>query len=133
MPEAEHRQILELIPAYALNSLDADEVVMVRHHLRGCESCQAELAAYEGVIDLMPLAALDVQPSRALKGRLMAQIHAAPTEDLAAAVPHEPSKPERSWWMGISQAIQDLFAGPRWRPLLALFVIALLASNVLLW
>jgi anti-sigma-K factor RskA len=35
--------------------------------------------------------------------------------------------------MGLSQAVQNLFAGPRWRPVLVLFVIALLVSNVLLW
>jgi anti-sigma factor RsiW len=78
MPDAEHHQILELIPAYALNSLYADEAAVVHQHLPGCESCRAELAAYEGVINLMPLAAPDVQPSRALKGRLMSQIQAAP-------------------------------------------------------
>ncbi|GMQ78762.1 MAG: anti-sigma factor [Anaerolineae bacterium] len=133
MPDAEYKHILELIPAYALNSLDADDATLVSQHLPGCESCQAEMAAYEGVIDLMPLAAPDVQPSTALKGRLMAQIQAAPTADRVAAVTHRQLKPERSWWNQISEAIQDLFAGPRWRPVLFLFIVALLVSNVLLW
>ncbi len=42
MSDAEHEDILELIPAYALNSLDADEASTVSRHLPGCEICQAK-------------------------------------------------------------------------------------------
>ncbi len=131
MSNAEHKDILELIPAYALNSLDADEAVLMSQHLSGCEACQAELVAYEAVVDQMPLAAPDAQPSPVLKGRLIAQIKSEPASDTAAAP--EPSGPERSWGQQLGDALQNLFTGPRWRPVGLVIVIALVISNVLLW
>jgi len=131
MSDAEHEDILELIPAYALNCLDAEETAMVSQHLPGCEICQAELVAYEAVVDLMPLAAPDARPSPALKGRLLAQIKSEPATD--RATPPAPSKPERSWGQQISEAFQNLLTGPRWRPVGVMVVIALVVSNVILW
>jgi anti-sigma factor RsiW len=131
MSDVEHEEILELIPAYALNSLDADEAALVSQHLAGCEICLAESAAYEAVIDVMPLAAPDARPSPALKGRLMAQIKNEPVSDLAA--PPTPSILERSWGQQLSEAFQNLLTGPRWRPVGLLIIIALVIGNVFLW
>ena len=131
MSDAKHENILELIPAYALNSLDSDEAALVSHHLSGCELCQAELDAYEALVDVMPLAAPDMQPSPALKGRLMTQIKSEPASD--TAVPPTRSKPERSWGRQLSEAFQNLLTGPRWRPVALLIVIGLVVGNVLQW
>ena len=124
MSDAKHEEILELIPAYALNSLDSDEAARVDQHLPGCEVCQAELAAYTAVVDVLPLAAPDSQPSPALKGRLMEQIDAAP-------------EPEPGWGQKISDMLQDLLAGPRWRPVAwsasLLIVLVLVAGNIIQW
>lgn len=133
MRNAEHEHILELIPAYALNSLDADEEVIVDQHLSGCEICRAELATYEAVVDVMPLAAPDATPSPALKERLMAQIKATPLPETAETISLAPSQSEGGGWQRINEAMQNLLAGPRWRPVVLLFIIALVVSNVLLW
>jgi anti-sigma factor RsiW len=131
MSNAEHEEILELIPAYALSSLDADDAAMVSRHLPGCDACQAELAAYTAVVDVLPLAASDNRPSPALKGRLMAQIaNAAAPEPVTAAAPQEP---ERSLGRQISDVFQNLLAGPRWRPVALLIAIALVVGNVIQW
>ena len=94
MRDADHDQYLELIPAFALNSLDADEAQAVSRHLAGCEACQAELAAYEEVVDVLPLAAAQTTPPAALKGQLMDRVQAQPAS--------EPAAPEAkpSWWRG---------------------------------
>jgi anti-sigma-K factor RskA len=124
MSDAEHEEILELIPAYALNSLDSDEEAKIRRHLPGCEACQAELAAYAAVVDELPLAAPDDQPSPSLKGRLLEQINPAPAS-------------KRSWGQQLSEAIQDLLNGPRWRTVAwsagLLLVLALAIGNVIQW
>ena len=132
MTDSDHESVLELIPAYALNSLDPEEEVFVRRHLPECEICRSELASYESVIDVLPLAAVDAEPSPALKHRLIGQIHAEPASDGAAAAPQSPSTPELSWGQQISEAFRNLLTGPRWRPVVLLFFIGLIVSNVLL-
>ena len=140
MSDAEHEDILELIPAYALNSLDSDEAALVSRHLSGCALCQTELSAYEAVVDVLPLAAPDSRPSSDLKGRLMAQVKSEP--EPATAVTPTSSKPERSWGQQLSEAFQNLLTGPRqrgprWRPVAwsaaLLIVVALLVGNALQW
>jgi anti-sigma-K factor RskA len=128
MADTKHEEILALIPAYALDSLDAQDAALVGGHLPGCEVCQAELAAYTAVVDVLPLAAPDSQPSPALKGRLMAQIKTAPVAAKAAAPEAGPG-----WVQRISEAFQGLFAGPRWRPVAALIVLALALGNIIQW
>jgi len=125
MRNAEHEEILELIPAYALNSLDADDALIVSQHLPGCETCRAELATYQVVVDSMPLAAPDAEPSPALKERLLTQISAETTpETVAPALP---------LGQRINEAFQNLLTGPRWRPVALLFVIALAIGNIYLY
>lgn len=134
MSNREHEELLNLIPAYALNSLDADEAEMVNHHLPGCEICQAELASYESVVDVLPLAAPEAGPSAALKERLMSNLAAKPTSETpVASIPQAARVPEHGFWRQINEAIQNLLGGPRWRPAILLFIIVLVASNVLIW
>jgi anti-sigma-K factor RskA len=133
MPNAEHDEILELIPAYALNSLDADEAAIVDQHLPDCETCQAELATYEAVVDVLPLAAPDATPSPDLKERLMARVKTVPDAETAAAVPQPPPEAELSGWQSFREAMRNFLAGPRWRPAVLLLFIALVVSNILLW
>jgi anti-sigma-K factor RskA len=132
MSDAEHEEILELIPAYALNSLDADEATLVGRHLPGCELCQAELRAYEALVDVLPLATPEMQPSPDLKDRLMTQIKSEPAPDTAVQ-----PEPKRNWRQRLNEAFQNLLSGPRWRPVAwsatLLMVIALVVGNVLQW
>ena len=127
MRDADHDQYLELIPAFALNSLDADEAQAVSRHLAGCEACQAELAAYEEVVDVLPLAAAQTTPPAALKGQLMDRVQTQPAA--------EPAAPEAkpSWWRGAAADLQAWLAGPRWRPALLLAILILAIGNVYFW
>lgn len=132
MSNAEHEKVLELIPAYALGSLDAEDAAIVSRHLPGCEACQAELAAYTAVVDVMPLATPDSQPSPDLKGRLMDQLGAPPATGPAAS-----PAPKPSWGQRLNDAFQDLLSGPRWRPVAysaaLLLVLVLAIGNIAQW
>ncbi len=126
MSDSDHKSVLELIPAYALNSLDAEEQEMVRRHLPGCDICSSELASYESVVDFLALATANAETSPALKKELIHQIHEEPSS------PPSPSTPVRGWRQGISGAFRNLLTGPRWRPVVLLFLFGLAVSNILL-
>ena len=62
--------VLDLIPAYALGVLTADDVAVVRAHLDDCDHCQAELAAYETVVAALAHAIPEQAPSPHLERHL---------------------------------------------------------------
>jgi anti-sigma-K factor RskA len=62
------------IPAYALGALDVDEAAALEAHLRLCDSCSAELAAYRAVGDGLLIAIAPLRPPNALRQRLQARL-----------------------------------------------------------
>ena len=126
MHDKNNDPIRELIPAYALGALDADEAAEVRQHLETCAVCQAELAAYEAVADALPLAVVESEPAPALKGRLMEQVRASSQPE--TAVPPSPS-----WRQTIADAFQNFLTRPRWQPALALAAVVLLVGAFFFW
>jgi anti-sigma-K factor RskA len=134
MADIEQGHIMEIIPAYALGCLDAGEAASASRHLAGCEICQAELATYDAVVDVLPWAAPDVEPSQALKGRLLARVSSMAAGEKETIQPPITTKPSGlSWWQQATGAFQSLVSGPRWRPVALLFVFALVVGNVLVW
>lgn len=82
----------DLLPAFALGSLEEDERKEVRRHLRDCEECLQELAIFQQIAHQLAFGAPSVGPPEHLKQRLMARIeplHRTPgrLEKLAAAWP----------------------------------------------
>jgi anti-sigma factor RsiW len=51
------------VAAYALGALDAGEVEAFRRHLDSCVVCRDELAAFQHVVDVLPLSATEVSRS----------------------------------------------------------------------
>jgi len=133
MADTEQGHILEIIPAYALGSLDAAEAASARRHLASCELCRSELDTYEMVVDVLPLAAPDFEPEPALKGRLMDRVSPAPAVEKETIDPITPRLSTLPWWRQATATFQSLVSGPRWRPVALLFVFALVVGNVLLW
>jgi anti-sigma-K factor RskA len=62
--DQKHSPFQENIPAFALGSLDPEEAAPLEAHLQTCESCRAELEAYQRVGSGL-LAALPPRPPRA--------------------------------------------------------------------
>jgi anti-sigma-K factor RskA len=144
MYNQEHSAILELLPAYALGSLDDDEAEQVGRHLSSCAICQAELREYEAVAGAIPLAVTQIDPSPELRNRLMRsqqvqeQIGRSPPagEPVDAAgerAAQTPGVQQDAWWQTARRGVRNWFRGSAWRPVLALIILALVASNILLW
>lgn len=140
MPDAACEHVVELIPAYALNCLDPGEAEVVARHLDGCEDCRAEAAAYMAVVDLLPLAAPEIEPSPALKERLMARVESSPSPAPPVAAPPAVAPPAAaepatrpSWRHSTIESIRNWLSGPRWQPAALLVIALLVVSNILLW
>jgi len=127
MEQITHQTIIDLIPAYALNNLQAEEAEMVAQHLQACAVCRAELAAYERVVDALPLAAAEVEPSAELKGQLIQEIQ----NTGQTAVPTPQTAPTS--WQQFLHALSGFFAGPRWQPVGAVVILALLIGGFFVW
>jgi anti-sigma-K factor RskA len=84
MAQDECAPFRENIPAYALGALDADETAALEAHLRTCDSCPAELAAYRAVGDVLLTAVPPKHPPEKLRQNLQGRLSGAP-------------KPHRSW------------------------------------
>jgi anti-sigma factor RsiW len=70
----EDTHVLELLPAYALDCLEAAEARPVAEHLRGCVICRNELMAFQAVAGKLALAVPNAGPSPDLKLRLLERI-----------------------------------------------------------
>ncbi|HET6443215.1 MAG TPA: anti-sigma factor [candidate division Zixibacteria bacterium] len=133
MGEKEQQHIFEIIPAYALGSLDVGETEVASRHLAVCETCRAELVAYEEVVDALPLAASEFEPSPVLKERLMQRVSSASASDKGGVEPVASPESGSSWWQRVAEALRILINGPSWRPVALVFAVVLVVSNVLIW
>lgn len=115
--------VFELLPAYALGSLDQAEHLLVSAHVAGCPVCAAELATYQEVAHELALAAPDAAPSANLKRRLMARLPSPPaTQSRQAPQP---------WWQALPSLVRR--TAPAWGVASFLLILVLAGSNLLLW
>ncbi|RME83204.1 MAG: hypothetical protein D6775_08765 [Caldilineae bacterium] len=115
--------VQDLLPAYALGILDAEETARVAEHLASCATCRAELASYEEVVDTLPLAAREVAPPPHLKQRIMQ----------AAMAGQAVTSPQQTPSLG--QWLRDLFAWrvPAWGVAMVAVILLLAGGNLALW
>ncbi len=62
------------VAAYALGALEPAEAEAFRAHLQTCDDCRQELAALQRVVDVLPLAATQVQTPRRLRRRVLSEV-----------------------------------------------------------
>jgi hypothetical protein len=104
-----HADLRDLLGAYALGALDAEEAAAVRDHLLTCAECQAELATLWAAVDALPETIEPMAPPPALRDRIAAAIEAeppvaplaapvVPERPAAVTLPPEPIRPPQSWW-----------------------------------
>lgn len=113
----------DLLPAYALGSLDNDEELLVSKHLAACESCQQELRAFMNVVDSIPFSLTEVDPPTTLKQKIIDQVE---TQKADATAPIGPTWQER---------LRNLFrrTSPVWGLASLALILILGATNLLLW
>jgi anti-sigma-K factor RskA len=64
----------DLLPAYALGSLEADEIEAVESHLASCRQCAAEVDRLRRTVDLLPLATDPVPPPQSSRETLLSRV-----------------------------------------------------------
>lgn len=112
-----HIEIVEILPAFALDCLEPDEKRQVSEHLAACPDCQAELRAYLDTAASLALAVPELQPPARVKRAILARIQPAEAR---------PGLGERlqRWWRGLS---------PAWGLAGLVVLVVLVASNIILW
>jgi len=113
--------ILDLLPAYVLGALDADEAEQVAIHLSQCATCQAEWHLLQAITDDLPLALEQVEPPARLRQQLMARIE-------AVEIPLQ-----ASFWQQLTAVFRQHKAIAFSQLALLSLVAVLLVSNILLW
>ncbi len=86
---ARHAATRDLLGAFALGAVDAEEAASVRAHLATCAECQAEMAELWLAVDSLPGLVEPMEPPPALRDRIAAAIAAEAASP--APVPPAPS------------------------------------------
>jgi anti-sigma-K factor RskA len=91
---------------YALGVLEGEEKAAIESHVPTCAECAAKLAEARGRIALLAFSAPRVEPSPAVRERLMRQVHAS-AESAGARHAQGAGEPERAggffgrWWAAV--------------------------------
>jgi anti-sigma-K factor RskA len=120
---AKYDHVPELLPGYALDCLDQDEMVIACEHLAVCPDCRTEMECYRAVADRLALATPDAAPSPAVKRRLMNRVG----KDHSVA----PVSARSSAWQSLSRLMQR--TTPAWGAVSIVLVLALVVGNLLIW
>ena len=91
----------ELAAAYALGAVPPDEERAMSEHLATCDEPHAEARELIGAAAMLPAALPPMEPSPALRARLMATVATTPQDHRRVAAPVEAPvrlEPRRSWW-----------------------------------
>ena len=112
MTDTRHAAIVERLEAYVLGELSAAEQRDVEAHLRACAACTSEVRelteTFGEIGDTVPI----LQPSAALKQRVLASIATEPQQGDATVVPFQSrSTATRSRWLLAAAAIVILGLG----------------------
>src|SRR5258705_6799173 len=111
--------VLDLLPAYALGSLDTDETNRVNEHLLSCWICRAESSTFQDVAEQLSFAAPIAAPSPDLKDRLLQRVQSVRPQ------PRVPAQAARRAWL------ERLL--PVWGLVSLGLIMALAAFNLSLW
>ena len=82
----DHEEAAELLGAYALGAVSADEAAALERHLASCDICRAELAELSSAVAALPLLAEELEPPPGLRSR----IEAIGRPEAAASAADEP-------------------------------------------
>lgn len=78
-----HDQIQELVPAYILHALEAEETTQVESHLRGCAECRHVAEEYGVVREALASNVPQIAPPRDLKYRTMRRVQSPSLQENA--------------------------------------------------
>jgi anti-sigma-K factor RskA len=118
---------------YVLGTLEGDEKQAIESHLAGCADCARKLAAARGRVAAISFAAPRVEPSAAVKDRLLRQIRAE-SQAPSRATPESAKVPARGSGHEFAPPEPPRGLAGRWLfAILAPACVALLIATVILW
>jgi anti-sigma factor RsiW len=82
------------LAAYVLGALEPAEAVEFRAHLASCQRCRQELAELQGVVDVLPMAAPQVQAPSGLRRKVLSAVRADAKRTVGAT-----ASPPRPGWL----------------------------------
>jgi anti-sigma-K factor RskA len=118
---SDQSHVLDLLPAYALGSLEAEDLGRVEEHLLTCWICRDESRAFETVADQLSFATPRAVPSSDLKDRLMQRVQTTRPKEQERISPQKTTRP----WL------ERLL--PVWGLASLVLILALAASSLVLW
>jgi len=116
---SEEAHVLDLLPAYAIGSLESDDVRRVEEHLLSCWICRKESNAFQTTAEQLSFAAPVESPSADLKDRLRQRVQAARPQERVS-----PPIPARPFWERLL---------PAWGLASLFLIVALAGSSLVLW
>ena len=122
----DHQILIDMLPAYALDCLEAEEHEQVRQHLETCASCQEELRVYQGVVAQLACTVPQRTPPAQLKQKILDQTSSPAVRPNVNVTPPRPA-----WWTRLAQAFLPRTPALRWATVLVILVLA--AGNIILW
>jgi anti-sigma-K factor RskA len=113
--EIMEEHVYDLIPGYALGSLDEEDLILVSRHLSHCATCRKDLDAYAETVEALAYAVPVMAPPQGLRERVIRRAgdtalgteNAAPVAPASTGVPAGvPARP------GIQEFFRSLFGSP---------------------
>jgi hypothetical protein len=124
----DHDRRLEEVAAFALGSLDADQLDEFREHLEGCKRCQDELRWLAPAVRALPETVEQQTPPPALKVRLMEEVRADVAAE-AADARHEERRERAASHQGLREWLAGInFGGLTWKPLAGMAAVILVVA-----
>lgn len=126
-----HEDYKELLTANALTALDAAEVRALNTHLEGCAECRLEMSALTDSASLLALDAKPLEPSPAVREKILAQLREGEVEYRFDGHAERPGsgllpfeRPQRDVWSSL-RSFSAIAA--------SLVFLALIVSLVVVW
>ena len=105
-----HEAVAELLPAYAIGTLDADDLTAVEEHLgAGCAECDGELAAWSQLVDRLAEPVEPVAPSAVTRARVLAAVGREAGREAGPRARRGPGAP--FWLAAAASLVALLLAG----------------------
>jgi anti-sigma-K factor RskA len=125
-PSVDEQTYREWIPAYALGTLEEEDLQILEAHLAKCEACREELQAYQAVAQRLALAVPLREPPPGLRAAILAQ--AAHSKN-----PQGVPMPATRKQPGGLERFRLWFTHPAVGIALLVVIVALLISNLWVW
>lgn len=116
------QHVEELLPAYALGSLDPEDELRVARHLAHCPRCQESLRAYEIVVADLALSVMPSAPPPALRQSILDGAHRENT-----------TMADSSQGNRLAKLQNVITSVPAWGWVGLALIVVLAVSNILLW